>query len=96
VSYPAHLASDVVLRDGSTVALRPVEKDDEQLLLDFFRAAAGRTLEAVAALTAAHAEIAALELDPLLLRPHGSPVAATARIVVGRPPERRPWLRTWE
>ena len=31
------LASDVVLRDGSTLRLRPVEPDDEQRLLAFFR-----------------------------------------------------------
>ena len=36
MTYPAHLTSDVVLRDGSTVTLRPVDDGDEPLLLDFF------------------------------------------------------------
>ena len=44
MSYPAHLGSDVVLRDGSTVALRPVVPDDEQLLLDFFGSLDERSL----------------------------------------------------
>jgi hypothetical protein len=36
LSYPANLASDVALRDGSTVTLRPVRPDDAPLLLDLF------------------------------------------------------------
>jgi acetate---CoA ligase (ADP-forming) len=35
--YPASREADVVLRDGSTVHLRPVRPDDEGRLLDFFR-----------------------------------------------------------
>ena len=36
--YPAHREADVVLRDGSTVHLRPVRPEDEAALLTFFRA----------------------------------------------------------
>jgi len=35
--HPLHEARDVVLRDGSTVKVRPIEPDDEERLLDFFR-----------------------------------------------------------
>ena len=35
--HPTHRAGDVVLRDGSTVKVRPLEPEDEQRLLDFFR-----------------------------------------------------------
>jgi acetate---CoA ligase (ADP-forming) len=44
--YPAHLESDVVLRDGSTVHLRPVRAADEAGLLRLARSlsAASRTL----------------------------------------------------
>ncbi|HTG13716.1 MAG TPA: GNAT family N-acetyltransferase [Blastocatellia bacterium] len=35
--HPTHRAGDVVLRDGSTVKVRPLEPQDEQRLLDFFR-----------------------------------------------------------
>ena len=34
--YPAHLEADVVLRDGSTVHLRPVRPEDEDALLGLF------------------------------------------------------------
>lgn len=34
--YPAHREADVVLRDGSTVHLRPVRPEDEGTLRDFF------------------------------------------------------------
>lgn len=44
MSYPAHLASDVVLRDGSTVSLRPVRPEDAPLLLDFFSSLDERSL----------------------------------------------------
>jgi RimJ/RimL family protein N-acetyltransferase len=44
VRYPAHLASEVVLRDGSTVTLRPVRADDAPLLLEFFRTLDERSL----------------------------------------------------
>ncbi|MBS1844013.1 MAG: GNAT family N-acetyltransferase [Actinobacteria bacterium] len=44
MNYPAHLASDVVLRDGSTVSLRPVRPDDAPLLLDFFGSLDERSL----------------------------------------------------
>ena len=36
-AYPAQRATDVVLRDGSTVHIRPVRPDDEPRLLVFFR-----------------------------------------------------------
>ncbi len=36
-TYPAHCATDVVLRDGSTVHLRPIRPDDEEHLLTFLR-----------------------------------------------------------
>jgi acetate---CoA ligase (ADP-forming) len=35
-AYPAHREADVVLRDGSTVHLRPVREGDEAALRDFF------------------------------------------------------------
>jgi acetate---CoA ligase (ADP-forming) len=35
VAYPEHLEADVVLRDGSTVHVRPVRPDDEQALREF-------------------------------------------------------------
>ena len=35
-AYPAHLEADVVLRDGSTVHLRPVRAGDEAALLELF------------------------------------------------------------
>jgi len=35
VAYPAHLEADVVLRDGSTVRLRPVQPTDEASLRSF-------------------------------------------------------------
>ncbi|HET9591368.1 MAG TPA: hypothetical protein VFP17_00505, partial [Solirubrobacterales bacterium] len=34
--YPAHREADVVLRDGSTVHLRPVRPEDEPTLGEFF------------------------------------------------------------
>lgn len=36
IGYPAHRAVDVVLRDGSTVHIRPVTADDAQAVLEFF------------------------------------------------------------
>jgi acetyl coenzyme A synthetase (ADP forming)-like protein len=36
-SYPGHRATDVVLRDGSTVHVRPIRPDDEERLLAFLR-----------------------------------------------------------
>ncbi|HVS99953.1 MAG TPA: GNAT family N-acetyltransferase, partial [Solirubrobacterales bacterium] len=42
--YPAHLASEVVLRDGSTVTLRPARPDDAPLLLELFRSLDERSL----------------------------------------------------
>ncbi|HVX32340.1 MAG TPA: GNAT family N-acetyltransferase [Solirubrobacterales bacterium] len=44
MTYPRHLASDVVLRDGSTVSVRPVRPADAPLLLDFFRSLDERSL----------------------------------------------------
>lgn len=35
--YPAHREADVVLRDGSTVHIRPIRPDDEQKFLEFLR-----------------------------------------------------------
>jgi hypothetical protein len=54
-----------------------------------------RALDGAATAAAAHAEIAALELDQLLVT-EGRAVATAARIKVRRPPERHPWPRTWE
>ncbi len=36
-SYPAHFESDVVLRNGRTLRLRPVRSDDREAMLAFFR-----------------------------------------------------------
>ena len=55
-----------------------------------------RTLEALAAAADNHAEIAALELDPLLVLPGGRVIAGAARVTVRRPPRRHPWPRTWD
>jgi acetyl coenzyme A synthetase (ADP forming)-like protein len=41
--YPAHREADVVLRDGSTVHVRPVRPDDEGPLLEFFRGLSAET-----------------------------------------------------
>jgi succinyl-CoA synthetase alpha subunit len=88
--------------------LCPLDADDAAALLDprhlqglpplhpTVRAAAATVLEAVAAMAARHAEIAVLAIDPLLLIPDRGAVAGGARIVARRPPERRPWPRTWE
>jgi acetyl coenzyme A synthetase (ADP forming)-like protein len=38
IAYPVHRVTDAVLRDGSTVHIRPIKPDDEQRLLDFLRA----------------------------------------------------------
>ena len=35
--YPAHREADVVLRDGSTIHVRPIRPDDRERLLAFFR-----------------------------------------------------------
>jgi acetate---CoA ligase (ADP-forming) len=43
-TYPAHLATDVVLRDGSTVHVRPVRPDDEPRLLAFLRSLSEQSL----------------------------------------------------
>jgi succinyl-CoA synthetase alpha subunit/GNAT superfamily N-acetyltransferase len=87
--------------------LCPLDADDAASLLDrrhlrglpplepVVRAAAERVLEAVAAAAARHAEIAEIAIDPLLLIPDRGAVAGGARIVARRPPERRPWPRTW-
>lgn len=37
LTYPVEFESDVVLRDGSTLRLRPVRPEDEPPLLEFFR-----------------------------------------------------------
>ncbi len=37
-TYPAHFESDVVLRNGRTLRIRPVKPDDADALLDFYRA----------------------------------------------------------
>lgn len=37
IQYPAHLESDVVLRNGRTLRLRPVRPEDREAMLDFFR-----------------------------------------------------------
>lgn len=36
-TYPAHRAAHVALRDGSTVHVRPIRREDEAALLEFFR-----------------------------------------------------------
>lgn len=41
--YPAHREGDVVLRDGSTVRVRPVRPDDDGRLLAFFRGLTARS-----------------------------------------------------
>lgn len=35
--YPAHREADVVLRDGSTVHVRPVRPEDEGAILAFYQ-----------------------------------------------------------
>src|SRR5271154_6957168 len=37
IEYPAHREADVVLRDGSTIHVRPVRSGDEPALFDFLR-----------------------------------------------------------
>ena len=57
--YPADREADVVLRDGSTVQVRPVQPADEPRLLAFLRqdpsvnAPAGETLKRMEELAAA-------------------------------------------
>ena len=43
-TYPAHEASDIVLRNGSTVRLRPVRPEDAPELLAFYRRLSARSL----------------------------------------------------
>ena len=78
------------LDEGGAAELLPADELDQGA-----RRSLERALEAVAALAAEHAEVAAIELDPLLA-PAAGAVAASARVWVRRPPERRPWPRTWE
>lgn len=42
--YPAHYESDVVLRDGSTIHLRPIRPDDATKLLDLYHRLSRRSL----------------------------------------------------
>jgi acetyl coenzyme A synthetase (ADP forming)-like protein len=44
VTYPVEFESDVVLRDGSTLRLRPVRPEDEPQLLHFFQALSPESL----------------------------------------------------
>lgn len=44
MNYPANLASDIVLRDGSTVSLRPVRPGDASLLRELFSSLDERSL----------------------------------------------------
>jgi succinyl-CoA synthetase alpha subunit/ribosomal protein S18 acetylase RimI-like enzyme len=93
--------------DAMPARLCPLDEDDAAEMLagsgvpglDSLRpadlAALERALEAVASAAAAHAEVATIELDPLLLTPSGV-LAAASRVRIRRPPERRPWPRTWE
>ncbi|HTY56839.1 MAG TPA: GNAT family N-acetyltransferase [Candidatus Binataceae bacterium] len=37
IKYPAHREADVVLRDGSTIRIRPVRSEDEEALFEFLR-----------------------------------------------------------
>lgn len=64
--YPAYREADVVLRDGSTVHLRPVRAQDEELLLDLFRglspgSLAFRFFTGASDLAAAAAQMAAVD-----------------------------------
>jgi len=43
-SYPRHLDADVVLRDGSTVRVRPVRAEDEDAIRDFLESLSDRTI----------------------------------------------------
>jgi acetyl coenzyme A synthetase (ADP forming)-like protein len=42
--YPAEREADVALRDGSTIHVRPIRREDEQELLRFFTALSGESL----------------------------------------------------
>ena len=42
--YPTHYETDVVLRDGSTVHLRPIRSDDAARLLDLYHRLSARSL----------------------------------------------------
>ena len=44
LTYPVEFESDVVLRDGSTLRLRPVRPEDESLLLQFFQSLSPESL----------------------------------------------------
>lgn len=44
-SYPRHREADVVLRDGRTVHVRPVRRDDEQGILELLRGLSARSLQ---------------------------------------------------
>jgi len=46
VAYPAHLESDVVLRNGRTLRIRPVRVDDRERLRAFFTTLSPETLHA--------------------------------------------------
>ncbi|HWP28309.1 MAG TPA: hypothetical protein VNM50_02105, partial [Chloroflexota bacterium] len=58
IVYPAHLEADVVLRDGSTVHVRPVRPEDESALLQLFQGLSeeARTLRFFSATTNLAAE----------------------------------------
>src|SRR5436309_7563361 len=43
-TYPAHFESDVVLRNGRTLRLRPVRAEDRDAMLAFFRALSSDSL----------------------------------------------------
>jgi acetyl coenzyme A synthetase (ADP forming)-like protein len=43
-THPGELVADVVLRDGSTMRLRPPHKDDSDVLLEFFRGLSDQSL----------------------------------------------------
>src|SRR6516162_9688992 len=44
-SYPTHRQVDVLLRDGSTVRVRPIRAEDKGAIIDFYR---GLSLESLA------------------------------------------------
>ena len=46
VTYPAHLEADVVLRNGRTLHIRPVRRDDGERLRTFFASLSPETLHA--------------------------------------------------
>src|SRR6185437_1419690 len=90
--------------DAQEARLCPLAERDAADLLDRLEvrtrsptaplASLERLLEGIAAAAAAHTEIASIDLGPVFVDGERA-VASTARIRPRRPPERRPWPRTW-